>query len=232
MIRFGVASLVVLSGCSEGVVLTSVEHGAAIVDSASSSDSTANAFACTTCHAEDSQPWLPGAPLRGSVGRPTYWGGEELDVLASINPCRFLFMGASRAWTADDTQAKSVYAYPDALQGEPRGAVAFSVVRTIGDVPLGDRQRGASIFVGACQNCHGLASTGVGRLKSTIPILPQDTVREHRYLGSRTETRLAVIEKVRHGTFLGYGGVMPPFSLEVLSDAALGDVLAFLDLGD
>ena len=40
---------------------------------------------------------------------------------------------------------------------------------------------------------------------------------------------LVVIEKVRHGRFFDIGGVMPPFSLESLSNAQLSDLLAFLN---
>jgi len=35
-------------------------------------------------------------------------------------------------------------------------------------------------------------------------------------------------EKIRHGLFLGYGGVMPPFSREVLSDQDVSDLLEAL----
>ena len=38
------------------------------------------------------------------------------------------------------------------------------------------------------------------------------------------------IEKVRHGKFFSVGGNMPLFSLEALSDAQLGDVLAYLEM--
>jgi thiosulfate dehydrogenase len=41
---------------------------------------------------------------------------------------------------------------------------------------------------------------------------------------------LVFIEKVRHGGFLGYGGLMPPFSLEAMTDAELGALLSFLGL--
>ena len=40
--------------------------------------------------------------------------------------------------------------------------------------------------------------------------------------------RLVFIEKVRHGPFLGYGGTMPPFSMETLSDEGLADLLEAL----
>jgi thiosulfate dehydrogenase len=42
--------------------------------------------------------------------------------------------------------------------------------------------------------------------------------------------RLIFIEKIRHGRFLGYGGEMPPFSSELLSDADVADVLEYLSI--
>lgn len=36
------------------------------------------------------------------------------------------------------------------------------------------------------------------------------------------------VQKVRHGGFLGYGGKMPPYSQEKLTDQDLGDLLELL----
>ena len=36
--------------------------------------------------------------------------------------------------------------------------------------------------------------------------------------------RTVVVEKIRHGSFLGYAGTMPPFSVEALSDADVRDL--------
>jgi thiosulfate dehydrogenase len=40
--------------------------------------------------------------------------------------------------------------------------------------------------------------------------------------------RLIFTEKIRHGLFLGYGGTMPPFSSQLLSDAEVSDLLEAL----
>ena len=71
--------------------------------------------------------------------------------------------------------------------------------------------------------------TGAGQLSASIPILPDDTLAAHpppTY--SPRLQRLVFIEKTRHGLFLGYGGDMPPFSLETLPDASLSDILEAL----
>jgi len=104
-------------------------------------------------------------------------------------------------------------------------------VRSAIDLPppaIRDEARGKALYTAACANCHGDVHTGKGRLAASIPILPEDTIAEHTYLGTLTATRVVFIEKARHGGFLGYGGVMPPFSLEALSDAELADILDYL----
>ena len=76
---------------------------------------------------------------------------------------------------------------------------------------------------------HDGDADGNGRLNAHIPTLRADFQKAHAQYTPQ-ERRLIFIEKVRHGSFLGYGGQMPPFSLESLSDAELGDLLAFVGL--
>jgi hypothetical protein len=42
--------------------------------------------------------------------------------------------------------------------------------------------------------------------------------------------RVLAIEKVRHGSFLGYAGRMPPFATELVSDRDLRDLLVYMGL--
>jgi thiosulfate dehydrogenase len=56
--------------------------------------------------------------------------------------------------------------------------------------------------------------------------VPDDTLNAHLAQYGPACTREIFIEKVRHGSFLGYAGRMPPFSEEVLSDAQVADILA------
>jgi hypothetical protein len=60
-------------------------------------------------------------------------------------------------------------------------------------------------------------------------VLPEDTVVAHEVYGP-SGVRQAVTEKVRHGSFLGVEGVMPPFSREALADSELADVITYLGL--
>ena len=82
-----------------------------------------------TCHAARSgdagSRVLPGALLAGATRRPLYWGGQENDLLRSVNDCRFFFMGAQEPWTVDDEQAKVMYAFLATLPPTPDKAVPF-----------------------------------------------------------------------------------------------------------
>ncbi len=213
---------------------TAVEHGRAIYLDPRASPSTVNRFACVTCHVaeprDDDGKLRPGAPLAGVLARPTYWHGQEDDALRAINACRIYFMGAQEPWSRGDEEAKALYAYLSGLPASgPPVAVPFTVVESAVDLPAGDRARGKVVFDTACSSCHGAKRTGEGRLTERAPKLPEQTLAEHTYL-SPTDRRVVFVEKVRHGVFLGYSGTMPPFSREVMSDADLSALLAYLDL--
>jgi len=211
---------------------TPLDHGRAVFRDPRVTESTQNAFACSTCHVAEPDTAdgraLPGAPLGGVTKRPTYWAGQEDDLLRSVNACRARFMGARDPWTRDDEEAKVLYAYLDSLPGSAAPA-PFTVLQQVVDVPAGDPTRGAAVYAAACEDCHGARDAGFGRLTPRAPILPWQTLAEHDYL-TPDEQRLVFVEKVRHGVFLGYSGTMPPFSLEALSDADLGALLAYLGL--
>lgn len=191
-----------------------------------------NWFSCSTCHSSrgtDSRI-LSGAVMGGATARPRYWGGSMLDLLSAINTCRSSFMGAGDPWSAADPDAQAMYAFLKSLPEVAPDAVPFTIVRTIANVPVGDATRGRDVYERACQTCHGLVHSGEGRLAESIPRLPDDTLSEHPTSKgySPESVRLVVIEKIRHGGFLGYGGRMPLYSTEVLDDPKVGDVLAYL----
>lgn len=216
---------------------TAVDHGAALFNDPSIAGTGYNAFACSTCHAVgaagEGDSVRSGAPLNGVVERPSYWGGDEVDLLRSINLCLYYFMLRDAPLKADDEDARALYAYLESLPSGPADAepVPFTVVRTIEDLPPGDASRGAGVYDRACLTCHGVAGTGEGRIVERAPVLPQQTLEEHP-AGEYTELerRLVFVEKIRHGGFYGYGGQMPPLSLEKLSDAEVGDLLTFFGI--
>lgn len=215
---------------------TAVDHGRALFSDPAASASTLNRFSCATCHhAEGAAPAgaiLTGAPLAGATQRPTYWGGQENDLLRAINDCRYYFMLAQAPWTAGDEEARAMFAYLSSL---PAGAgetapVPFTVVQSAVDLPPGDPAVGEGVYRAACATCHGAVHTGAGRITETAPRLPDDTNAEHAAEYTEVEQRLIFVEKVRHGGFLSYGGVMPPFSTEVLTDDELAALLAYFEL--
>lgn len=224
-----VPALLVAAACGGGPPAALTTSGATLFRSTALSPSSLNVFSCAACHETQTRSTLikPGAPLAGSPQRPSFWGGQENDLLRSINDCRNDFMDASAPLEATDPEADALYTYLLSLApGDPH-PVPFTVVTSIGDVPRGDADRGAAVYTLACATCHGSLHDGLGRLDSRIPILPEQTLAQHASY-SPAGQRLVFIEKVRHGGFLGYGGDMPPFSLEVLSDADLSDLLEAL----
>lgn len=239
--RFSLVSTLWLAAtvvaCSEDAPATEdrVAAGRALFESRNLSDSTLNRYTCNTCHdldTPDPSKKKPGALLAGVTLRPTYWGGQENDLLRSINACRRYFMYASADLRANEPNAESLYAFLVSLEpGDPAPA-PFTVVRTVDPLPRGDVASGEALFTQTCSQCHGTLHEGVGRLRATVPVLPEQTIAEHFDYSAR-EQRLVFIEKTRHGLFLGYGGDMPPFSSEVLSDSELSDILeAFGVLGE
>lgn len=205
-----------------------VDHGRALFQDPAASPSQSNTFSCATCHPSDDGPAriFSGAALGGAVGRSSLWGGQENDLLRSINDCRSYFMDAASPWTADDEEAKAMFAYLVALEPKSTDAAPFTRVLAITDVPAGDAAVGATVFAETCKVCHGSLHDGAGKLATFIPSLPDDTVNSHASLGAAA-VRLVFIEKVRHGAFVATGS-MPPFSREVLSDQDLGNVLSYL----
>ena len=239
LVLCGAVAFIGAAGCaSEGDQLTQVDKGKSLVSDPKLSASTLNFSSCATCHrfepGERPDAILPGATLAGVTLRRSFWGGQELDLLRSINQCRYFFMASSAPWTDKDENAIAIYAYLRSLEPLATDAlkapVPFTVVRDVVEVPAGAKAAGERVFNRACRTCHGTASRGDGRLKASLPILPEETIESHQYLASRDLTRLVFVEKTRHGGFLGYGGLMPPFSKEVLSDKDMGALLAFLGL--
>lgn len=223
--------------CSSPDGPDAVERGARLFQSRDLSSSDANIYTCGTCHDTGSgrqsnpQPASvapatikPGALLAGVTHRPSFWGGMESDLLDAVDDCRGFFMFDRDALGRNDTNAEALYVFLVSLEPGDAQPVAFTVPSNIADVPRGDAGRGPSLFAAACGGCHGQMHTGSGRLSSLAPILPEDAITSHAGYDADT-LRLIFIEKARHGGFYGYSGVMPPFSQEVLSDSALGDIL-------
>lgn len=228
------AALLVTAGtfaCSEEAPAEDrVARGQALFEGRGLSESTLNRYGCQTCHdadVADATKKKPGAALAGVTLRPTYWGGQENDLLRAINACRRYFMYASADLRATDPNAEALYAYLVSLEPGNAEPVPFSVVRTVENLPRGDAAAGQALFTLTCAQCHGTLHEGVGRLRNTVPVLPEDTLIEHLDYSPR-EQRLVFIEKTRHGLFLGYGGDMPPFSTEMLTNGELSDILEAL----
>ncbi len=208
-------------------------QGAALSRDPTASRSQYNVFACTTCHAarasEVGTRILPGAPLEGAVRRPSYWGGETVHLREAVERCWVFFMRGTPT-DLDGVTGEALYAWLESLSPADSTVgtqpVPFTWPRVVR--PLageGDAVAGRATWQRACANCHGALGTGAGRLGTLISIVPNDTELEHcsdvlppTYPDQTAYMRTVVIEKIRHGSVLGYAGTMPPFSTELLSD--------------
>ncbi len=204
---------------------TAVEHGEALFADPRVSPARGNVFSCIDCHA--GAPYQPGGSLAGATERPTFWQGQVTTLLGAINHCRYYFMLSDAPWSGEEEEARALWAYLETLGGD--GSPVSFTVGDVADPGPGDPTRGAGIYDAACGTCHGAKATGTGKRTPTAPSLPDETLAAHP-LGTYTaeERRLVFVEKTRHGTFFGYGGQMPPLSVEALSDADLADVIAYL----
>jgi thiosulfate dehydrogenase len=205
---------------------TAVEHGEVLFGLSQLSPAPGNELACIHCHDAGAQHQTGGS-LAGATSRPSYWGGSELTLLGAINHCRYYFMLADTPWTGEELEARAIYAYLESLPGDGT-AVPFSL-GLVADPGPGDAGRGKAVYETACASCHGAKGTGEGAITPTAPVLPDETLAAHPApTYDDADRRLVFVQKTRHGTFLNYGGQMPPFSLEVLSDSELADLLTYL----
>jgi thiosulfate dehydrogenase len=236
LVRLAQVALVALAataGCTRH--LSPVEHGAALAADPAFSAWPGNAFSCASCHAArpaDSPRLMPGAPLAGSTLRPSFWGAAVLDLFEAVSVCYRRFMRGG-ALDRDSDDSRALYAYLDSLLAGgavETGAVAFTPVRTSAPPAAGDPSRGGALFGRACAPCHGQPRSGAGRVGDSS-VLPDQTERAHaRAQGYTVESmRQVFVQKIRSGGYLGFDGVMPPFSREVLSDADVADIIAHLD---
>ena len=216
------------AGCSQPVATNAQARGEALFESRALSPSRLNFFTCATCHqaqVDPDDPYVrPGAALAGATDRPSFWGGQENDLLRAINACRKQFMFASAPLAAADPDAEALYAYLLTLEPGDSAPAPFTIVRSVLDLPRGESQGGARVFARTCALCHGSMHEGQGRLDERVPVLPEQTLAEHAEYGKRSQ-RLIFIEKIRHGGFLDYGGEMPPYARETLADSEVSDLL-------
>ena len=216
-----------VAGCGSRPAL---DYGRALFSDTSVSSAASNPFKCSTCHEVTPAPTklLPGYVLYDSTVREAWWGGTVTTLLDATNQCVQQFMRGN-ALSADDEKGRALFVYLASLSPDATApTLPLTVVQNIVDVPSGDATRGKMWWDQGCGNCHGAPHTGAGRLSDVVSLVPDDSLQAHG-TDPKTGARPVVIEKVRHGKFFNVGGNMPLFSTEALSDAQLGDILAYLE---
>jgi thiosulfate dehydrogenase len=207
-----------------------VDYGRALFSDATVSSAASNPFKCSTCHeiVPTAVKSLPGYTMYDSTVRAAWWGGTVTTVLDATNQCVSQFM-RGKPLADDDEKGRAIFVYLSSLSPDASApTLPLTVVQNIVDVPSGDATRGKMWWDQGCGNCHGAPHTGDGRISDVASLVPDDSLAAHG-TDPKTGARPVVIEKVRHGKFFNVGGNMPLFSLEALSDAQLGDILAYLE---
>ncbi len=225
-----------------GGEVSGVERGEELFGSTSISESDLNVFSCADCHSpeEGGSPGggHPGYRLAGAALRTQFWGDEYGTLRDAIEPCRVYFMKGDRVepqelddyYQSDDMHALYEYLLELSPPGSDSGPYPFTVVEQVEDVPRGDAAAGEEVYARSCQGCHGVAHADAdGTILRETVNLPEVT-KSYPTDFPGVDPSLVVIEKVRHGRFFNIGGEMPLFSLEALSDEALGDLLSYLEL--
>jgi thiosulfate dehydrogenase len=226
--RRALVLLALIAGCGSR---SAQDYGRALFDDPSVSSAASNPFRCSTCHEIVAQPTLlhPGYTLFDSVARPAWWGGTVTTLLDATNQCVTQFMRGA-ALGASDEKGRALYVFLSSKSPDATAPLLpLTVIQNIVNVPSGDAGRGMTTWQQACAGCHGDPHTGRGRISDLASLVPDDSIAAHG-TDPMTGARPVVIEKVRHGKFYNVGGNMPLFSVEALSDAQLGDVLAYLEM--
>ena len=209
------------------------ELGERLYNDAALSTSDFNSFSCADCHsasADEGGTRHAGFPLANSANRAAWWNRKTPQYLDAVNACLVFFM-RGEAIEPGDPYGDALYEYLVSISPEASSPeIPFTVVRTVGALPIGDATAGRAVFDASCRNCHGDPGTGRGRLTPAATVLGAALSSEYDTLYPGISHDLLVAEKVRHGQFFGIGGNMPFFAVERLSDAELADLLAYLEL--
>jgi thiosulfate dehydrogenase len=227
-VRRALVVVLLAAGCGSR---PAVDEGRALFSDATLSTAASNPFSCSTCHETGATAvkTLPGYTMHDAAVRAAWWGGTVTTLLDATNQCITQFM-RGKALAPDDDNGRALFVYLQSLAPDPSADVLpLTVTQNIVDVPSGDPARGKMWWDQGCGNCHGAPHTGDGRISDVASLVPDDSIAAHG-TSATMGARPVVIEKVRHGKFFNVGGNMPLFSLEALSDAQLGDILAYLEM--
>jgi thiosulfate dehydrogenase len=222
-------AVLLFAGCSE----PALQEGRRLFSSPSLSPAGDNVFSCATCHdiTTIQTRIRPGYTVYDAFHRSGWWGGNELTFFDSVNECVKQFMADQpNGLSPMDESGRALLVYLESLAPDASAPLLpLTVVQNIVDVPSGSAANGAAVWQQGCATCHGAPHTGQGRITPLAALVPDDSLAAHG-TDPKTGARPVTIEKVRHGKFYNVGGRMPLFSKEALSDAQLGDLLAYLEM--
>lgn len=221
------------TGCLDEIPAS--ERGAELFADPGLSPSRLNEVSCAHCHGTTAEPRADerhaGATMWGVARRERYWGGQVVSMREAVDQCLTLFMRSPPLDPAD-LDARALHEYLTSLGPDSPGVtptLPLTIIEQIEGLPDGDAVRGRPLYEAACQECHGALGSGEGRLEDLDDeIFPEYITGELAAAFPDFPVGLVVVEKVRHGGFITTAGVMPPFSIESLSDVELADIVAYL----
>lgn len=181
-----------------------------------------NTFSCATCHAIDDaadEYRRPGHPLGDAAGRPTYKGGQLVELREAVNSCLTEWMNAE-AWLADDLRWIDLEEFLRGQAPDTAAPVDLRIVAPPADLDGGDAARGREVFDGTCAACHDEGGTGTN-LAPALAGLSFDP----GYVATRVRTSGRSNSAVYDGLT---GGIMPFWSEDRLSNDELRDIIAWL----
>jgi len=214
--------------------IRALDWGEALFADPTLSPSEFNVFSCATCHPtrEDDAATI-ATDLRDTAFRKEWWGGGAARLLDAVNFCLVYFMRGDPLDEAD-VRGRALYEYLVSISPtRPAPALPMSFVEEVPIPRDGDATRGEGAYATHCRGCHGEPHTGDGRIGGLVVAIPEGLVAWARAEGERYGVATVpvaplIVDKIRHGQFFGVGGNMPFFTREILSDAEVADIVAYL----
>lgn len=200
-------------------------------------------YACSHCHAlvpqADSPILFPGSTLDDAIRRQSWKNGHSTTFLEATNVCRVDWM-LSTPYTATDPDFVNLVNWLR-CRSKPNAVVPMTSITIVlpavdGPPTTGNVAKGCALFAKACAICHGNLGQGIDPLGPSLmdPALARDDnpneIRKRIRLSGPDNPDSVYNSAMPPGTHL-LGTLMPFFTIEVLSDADVEDLTAYVLAG-
>jgi mono/diheme cytochrome c family protein len=201
-------------------------------------DPLGNLFSCALCHSlsppAEEEILRPGHTLLNALGRPSFKQGGRADFLGATNVCRIDWM-ITDPWVEAEPKFADLVSFLKSVETEDTSpALTYALACPSKTGPsTGDPEAGCRLFNRSCFTCHGMDGTGTflgsSLMALNVPDLDNpDYVRGRIRLSGPNDPRSPY--QVPQGCELA-GTVMPFWTTDLLSDAQVEDLVAFVAAG-